>query len=162
MSGLPLRPLTNQGSQGAINPAAVLIPGDIPGPLKVMGCACQQHQTRKPPFSMWAPPPRPQELPAQLPWHPWMSALCKGALPSPGRALPALQLSLTHIPTCFLTNPFLLFSPFYLFLYKLQSHVKFILIKHWCLSLWVSRKLQSNAEDTLITMFNSKKELVIL
>lgn len=156
VSGLPLQPLTNRGSQGAINPAAVLVPGDVPGPLEDTGCARWRQRTRKPPFLVRAPALHSQKLSPQLPWHPWKSAFCKGLCPPP-----ALQLSLTHTPICFLTSPFPLFFPFfYLFQYKLQSYVKFILIKHCCLSLWVSRKLQSNAKDTLITTFNGKKELV--
>lgn len=49
-------------------------------------------------------------------------------------------------PTCF---PFL--TPLLSFQYKLQSHIEFILMRHYCLSFWISRRLQSNAKDTLIT-----------
>lgn len=54
--------------------------------------------------------------------------------------------------------PFPSSCSFYLLLYKLQSHVTFLLIKLCHSPLQVSAKLPSDAKDPLITTFNSKKK----
>lgn len=143
VSGLPLRPLTNRGSQAAINPAAVLVPGDVPSLLKDTGWAHQQHRTSKPPLPVGTGCPSPEAATTASLAPLEVCFLQRDVLSfsSASRTLPPASS-----PTCF---PLL--APFLSSQYKLQSHTEFILMRHYCLSFWISRRRQSNAKDTLIT-----------